>query len=176
MAGITNMVLDFLFIYILKMGIFGAAFATALSQVVGGIIPLIYFVRKNDTPLRIIKTKFDRNALIQTCINGSSEMLTNISTSLVNMLYNMQLMKFAGSDGVVAYGVIMYISFIFSGTYIGYSIGSAPIISYHYGAENTKELKSFIKTKSNFIRSNISSYDNISRNISKITCKYICKL
>ena len=145
MAGITNMVLDFLFIYILKMGIFGAAFATALSQVVGGIIPLIYFVRKNDTPLRIIKTKFDRNALIQTCINGSSEMLTNISTSLVNMLYNMQLMKFAGSDGVVAYGVIMYISFIFSGTYIGYSIGSAPIISYHYGAENTKELKSLLK-------------------------------
>ena len=144
-AGITNMVLDFLFIYILKMGIFGAAFATALSQVVGGIIPLIYFVRKNDSPLRIIKTKFDRNALIQTCINGSSEMLTNISTSLVNMLYNMQLMKFAGSDGVVAYGVIMYISFIFSGTYIGYSIGSAPIISYHYGAENTKELKSLLK-------------------------------
>ncbi len=145
MAGITNMVLDFLFIYILKMGIFGAAFATALSQVVGGIIPLIYFVRKNDSPLRIIKTKFDKNALIQTCVNGSSEMLTNISTSLVNMLYNMQLMKFAGSDGVVAYGVIMYISFIFSGTYIGYSIGSAPIISYHYGAENTKELKSLLK-------------------------------
>lgn len=145
MAGITNMVLDFLFIYVFKLGVFGAALATALSQVVGGIIPLVYFISKNDTPLRITKTKFDKKALLQTCINGSSEMLTNISMSLVNMLYNMQLMKFAGSDGVVAYGVIMYISFIFSGTYIGYSIGSAPIISYHYGAENKEELKKLLK-------------------------------
>lgn len=145
MAGITNMVLDFLFIYVFKWGVFGAAFATAISQVVGGMIPLIYFIRKNDTPLRITKAKFDKKALVQTCINGSSEMLTNVSTSLVNMLYNMQLMKFAGADGVVAYGVIMYISFIFSGTYIGYSIGSAPIISYHYGAENKEELKTLLK-------------------------------
>lgn len=145
MAGITNMVLDFLFIYVLKWGVFGAAFATALSQTVGGIIPLVYFIRKNDTPLRITKAKFDKKALLQTCINGSSEMLTNVSTSLVNMLYNMQLMKFAGADGVVAYGVIMYISFIFSGTYIGYSIGSAPIISYHYGGENKEELKTLLK-------------------------------
>ena len=144
-VGIINMVLDFLFIYVFKWGVFGAAFATAISQVVGGMIPLIYFIRKNDTPLRITKTKFDKKALLQTCINGSSEMLTNVSTSLVNMLYNMQLMKFAGADGVVAYGVIMYISFIFSGTYIGYSIGSAPIISYHYGAENKVELKTLLK-------------------------------
>lgn len=144
-VGITNMVLDFLFIYVLKMGVFGAATATAISQTVGGVIPFIYFIRKNDTPLRMIKTKFDKKALLQTCINGSSEMLTNVSMSLVNMLYNMQLMKFAGSDGVVAYGIIMYISFIFSGTYIGYSIGSAPIISYHYGAENKEELKTLLK-------------------------------
>lgn len=145
MAGITNMILDFLFIYVFRWGVFGAAFATALSQVVGGMIPLVYFIRKNDTPLRITKAKFDKKALLQTCINGSSEMLTNVSTSLVNMLYNMQLMKYAGADGVVAYGVIMYISFIFSGTYIGYSIGSAPIISYHYGAENKEELKTLLK-------------------------------
>lgn len=144
-AGITNMILDFLFIYVFKWGVFGAAFATALSQAVGGIIPFAYFIRKNDTPLRITKAKFDKKALLQTCINGSSEMLTNVSTSLVNMLYNMQLMKFAGADGVVAYGVIMYISFMFSGTYIGYSIGSAPIISYHYGADNKEELKNLLK-------------------------------
>ena len=109
------------------------------------LIPFVYFIRKNDTPLKITKAKFDKKALVQTCINGSSEMLTNVSTSLVNILYNMQLMKFAGSDGVVAYGVIMYISFIFSGTYIGYSIGSAPIISYHYGADNKEELKNLLK-------------------------------
>lgn len=144
MAGITNMILDFLFIYVFKMGVFGAAFATGISQFIGGIIPLIYFIRKNDTCLRMLKTTFNKKALLQTCINGSSEMLTNVSISLVNMLYNMQLMKFAGANGVVAYGVIMYISFIFSGTYIGYSIGSAPIISYHYGADNKEELKNLL--------------------------------
>lgn len=144
-AGVTNMILDFLFIYVFKMGVFGAAFATAISQFIGGIIPLIYFIRKNPTELRLIKTKFDKKALWQSCTNGSSEMLTNISTSLVNMLYNMQLMKLAGANGVVSYGIIMYISFIFSGTYIGYSIGIAPIVGYHYGSGNKDELKNLFK-------------------------------
>lgn len=144
-AGITNMVLDFLFIYVFKMGVFGAAFATGISQVVGGIIPLVYFICKNNSPLRIVKAKFDGKTILQACSNGSSEMLTNISISLVNMLYNMQLMKFAGANGVSAYGIIMYVGFIFSGTYLGYGIGSAPIIGYHYGAENKDELKSLFK-------------------------------
>lgn len=144
-AGITNMVLDFLFIYVLKMGVFGAALATGISQVVGGIIPLVYFIRKNNSPLRLVKAKFDRKAILQACSNGSSEMLTNISVSLVNMLYNMQLMKLAGANGVSAYGIIMYVGFIFSGTYLGYGVGSAPIIGYHYGAGNKDELKSLFK-------------------------------
>lgn len=144
-AGITNMVLDFLFIYVLKMGVFGAALATGISQVVGGIIPLVYFICKNNSPLKIVKAKFDRKAILQACSNGSSEMLTNISASLVNMLYNMQLMKFAGANGVAAYGIIMYVGFIFSGTYLGYGVGSAPIIGYHYGAENKDELKNLFK-------------------------------
>lgn len=144
-VGVTNMLLDFLFIYVFKMGVFGAALATAMSQLIGGIVPLVYFIRKNDTPLQLIKTKFDWKAILQACTNGSSEMLTNISMSLVNMLYNMQLMKFAGPNGVVAYGIIMYVGFIFVGTYLGYSIGSAPIISYHYGAENKEELKNLVK-------------------------------
>lgn len=144
-AGITNMILDFVFIYVLKMGVFGAAAATGISQLVGGVIPLVYFIRKNNSPLKIIKAKFERKAIWQSCTNGSSEMLTNLSMSLVNMLYNIQLMKYAGSDGVVAYGIIMYIGFVFSGTYLGYSMGTAPIIGYHYGAENTEELKSLLK-------------------------------
>jgi len=144
-VGVTNMVLDFLLIYVLKMGVFGAALATAISQLIGGIVPLIYFIRKNDIPLRLVKTKFDWKAIAKACTNGSSEMLTNISLSLVNMLYNMQLMKFVGANGVVAYGIIMYVGFIFIGTYLGYSIGSAPIISYHYGAENKEELKNLFK-------------------------------
>ncbi len=144
-AGITNMVLDFLFIYVLKMGVFGAALATGISQVVGGVIPFVYFIRKDNSQLRIVKAKFDRKAILQACSNGSSEMLTNISASLVNMLYNMQLMKFAGPNGVAAYGIIMYVGFIFSGTYLGYGVGSAPIIGYHYGAENKEELKSLFK-------------------------------
>ena len=144
-VGITNMLLDFLLIYVLKMGVAGAALATIISQLIGGIVPLAYFTRKNDTPLQLVKTKFDWKAILQACINGSSEMLTNISLSVVNMLYNMQLMKYAGANGVVAYGIIMYVGFIFIGTYVGYSIGSAPIISYHYGAENKEELKNLFK-------------------------------
>lgn len=144
-VGVTNMVLDLLFMYVFKMGVFGAALATGISQMIGGIVPLIYFIRKNDTQLQLIKTKFDWKAILQACTNGSSEMLTNISMSLVNMLYNIQLMKFAGPNGVVAYGIIMYVGFIFVGTYVGYSIGTAPIIGYHYGAENTEELKNLFK-------------------------------
>lgn len=143
-TGVLNMILDFLFIYVFKMGVFGAAFATGISQLIGGIVPLIYFIKKSEN-LKLVKTKFELKPILQACANGSSEMVTNISMSLVNMLYNLQLMKYAGADGVVAYGIIMYVSFIFSGTYMGYSIGSAPIVGYHYGAENTEELKSLLK-------------------------------
>lgn len=144
-SGVMNMFLDFLFIYVFKLGVFGAALATGFSQVFGGIVPLVFFIRKNSTKLRLIKTKFELKAILSACANGSSEMVTNISMSLVNMLYNLQLMKYAGSNGVVAYGIIMYVGFIFSGTYLGYSIGSASIISYNYGAKNTSELKSLFK-------------------------------
>ncbi len=144
-VGITNMVLDFFFIYIFRMQVFGAALATVISQLIGGIVPLIYFLRKNDTSLKLVKTKFELKPIVKACTNGSSEMLANISLSLVNILYNVQLMKLVGADGVVAYGTIVSVGFIFVGTYLGYSLGSAPIISYHYGADNKKELKSLFK-------------------------------
>lgn len=144
-VGITNMVLDFLFMYVFKMGVFGAALATGTSQMIGGVVPFIYFINKNNTQLQLIKTKFNWKVILKTSINGSSEMLTNISMSLVNMLYNIQLMKFAGANGVVAYGIIMYVGFTFIGTYLGYSIGTAPIIGYNYGAENKEELKNIFK-------------------------------
>lgn len=143
-AGVTNMVLDFLFIGILKWGVAGAAIATITSQFVGAIIPLVYFFRENKTVLRLCKTKFELSPIINACTNGSSEMVTNLSMSLVNILFNMQLMKFAGANGVSAYGVIMYIGFLFVGTYVGYSVGTAPIISYHYGANNKEEVKSLL--------------------------------
>lgn len=145
MAGITNMFLDFLFMYVLKIGITGAALATGISWIVGGIIPLIYFKTNASTRLKLVRTRFEVKVVGQASANGASEMMTNLSMSLVNMLYNMQLMKIVGSDGVVAYGIIMYVSFIFSGTYLGYSIGAAPIIGYHYGADNKNELKSLFK-------------------------------
>lgn len=144
-AGVTNMVFDFLFIVVFRMGVLGAALATALSQIVGGIVPLIYFIRKNKSPLRLCKAKFEPKLILKTCANGSSEMLSSISASIITILFNAQLMKFAGYDGVTAYGIIMYIGFIFSGTYLGYSIGSAPIVSYHFGSENKSELKNLFK-------------------------------
>lgn len=151
-AGLSNMVLDFLFIYVFRLGVFGAALATAISEFVGAAIPLIFFIRKNNSPLKLIKTKLELKPILRTCSNGSSEMVTNISMSLVNMLYNLQLVKFAGYDGVVAYGIIMYVVFIFSGTYLGYCVGVAPIVGYHYGAANTAELKNLFK-KSLFLLS-----------------------
>ena len=144
-AGLTNMILDFLFIYVFKWGVAGAAIATVMSQFVGAIIPMIYFIKKNMSPLRLGKTKFELSPIVKTCTNGSSEMVTNLSMSLVNILFNMQLMKLVGSNGVSAYGIIMYVGFLFVGTYVGYSVGSAPIISYHYGAGNKEELKSLLR-------------------------------
>lgn len=140
-SGITNLIGDFLFIYVFRLGVFGAAAATALGECVGGMVPLIYFCKKRTGNLRLCRARMKLRPIGRACFNGSSEMLSNISMSLVNILYNMQLLKLIGPDGVVAYGIIMYIAFIFAATFIGYSIGSAPIIGYNYGAANKKELR-----------------------------------
>ncbi len=144
-AGVTNMVLDALLVGVFPFGLVGAALATALSQVVGGLFPLIYFCRKNSSLLRLGKTKYDGRAVFRACTNGSSELMSNISMSLVSMLYNFQLMKYAGEDGVAAFGVIMYVNMIFLSAFIGYSIGTAPVVGFHYGAGNTGELKSLLR-------------------------------
>ncbi len=144
-AGAANMVLDFVFIAIFQWGIVGAAAATAVSQLIGGFAPLIYFYRPNTSRLKLVKTKTDTRVLLKTCINGSSELMTNISMSLVNILYNFQLIRYVGEDGIAAYGVIMYVSFIFAAIFIGYAIGSAPVVGYHYGAGNNGELKGLFR-------------------------------
>lgn len=144
-AGVTNMVLDALLVAVIPLGLAGAAIATAISQVVGGLAPLLYFARENSSLLRLTKTNFDGKALLKTCTNGSSELMSNISMSIVSMLYNMQLMKYAGEDGVAAYGVLMYVNMIFLAAFIGYSVGTAPVIGFHFGGQNHKELKSLLK-------------------------------
>ncbi len=144
-AGCTNMVLDALFVAVFSWGVAGAAVATAISQVVGGIVPIIYFTRKNTSLLRLVKPSFNGGALLKTCTNGSSELMSNAAMSLVGLLYNAQLMKYSGEAGVAAYGVMMYVSMIFSAIFLGYTVGTAPIIGYHYGAKNTDELKSILK-------------------------------
>lgn len=144
-AGLTNMALDFLFIKVFQWGLAGAAIATGIGQFVGGIVPVIYFARKNDSLLKLTKSSFNGRILRKTFSNGSSEMVTNLSVSIVNILYNFQLMKIAGENGVAAYGIIMYVNFIFMAIYFGYSIGSTPIIGYHYGACNHNELKNIFR-------------------------------
>ena len=144
-AGVTNMVLDALFIAVFKWGLVGAAAATALGQIVGGGIPMIYFFRKNDSLLRLGKTKFDAQATIKGISNGTGELLSGISSSLVGILYNSQLLKYAGENGVAAYGIMMYVSMIFTGISLGYVSGSAPIVAYHYGATDYGELKNLLK-------------------------------
>lgn len=147
MSGVTNMVMDAVLVMLLpqEYKLAGAAAATALSETVGGLVPLIYFGRENDSILRLGGCSFDGKAILKACTNGSSEFMSNISMSLVGMLYNIQLIKYAGEDGIAAYGVMMYVSMIFSAAFIGYSIGTAPIVGYHDGAKNYTELKALLR-------------------------------
>ena len=144
-AGLTNVALDALFVAVFRWGLAGAAAATAASQLVGGLIPLLYFLLPNKCSLHLVKTRFLPTAFRHTCLNGSSELVTNISMSLVSMLYNLQLIKLAGENGVAAYGVVMYVSFMFIAVFLGYSIGCAPVISFHYGADHQDELKGLFR-------------------------------
>ena len=144
-AGVTNMVLDALFVAGFRWGIAGAAIATGLSQCVGGLLPLVYFLRPNTSKLRLVRTKLELQPILNACGNGSSELMSNISSSAVSMVYNFQLLKYLGEDGVSAYGVLMYVQFVFVAIYIGYSIGCAPIVGFHYGAQNHPELKNMLR-------------------------------
>ena len=144
-AGLTNMAGDWLLVGVLPWGVAGAAIATVASSFVGGVVPLVYFLLPNKSPLHLTKTRLEGRVLAQTCTNGSSEMLSNLSTSLVSILYNFQLMRLIGEDGVAAFGVIMYVNFIFIGVFMGYSIGAGPIVSFHYGAGNQGELRSLLR-------------------------------
>ena len=144
-AGVCNIVLDALFVAVFRWGLVGAAVATAVSQIIGAVIPILYFSRENPSLLRLGKCRFDGKALLRTCTNGASELMSNLSMSVVSMLYNLQLMAYAGEDGIAAYGVIMYVNFIFLAVFIGFAIGSAPIIGFNHGADNQKELKNIFR-------------------------------
>ena len=146
LAGFTNMLLDFLFTAVFKWGVFGAALATGLSQTVGAGMPLLWFLsRSNNSALHFTRTRIELGAILKASANGSSEMMSSVSASITGILYNLQLMKYAGEDGVAAYGVVMYAAFIFLGIFVGYSTGSAPVMGYHYGAQNHAEMKNVLK-------------------------------
>ena len=144
-AGLTNIVLDALFIVVFSWGLVGAAWATTISLLVGSVIPLIYFSRKNNSLLQLTKTKYDAQTMLKTITNGSSELMNMVSMSLVSIFFNIQLLKYAGENGVAAYGVLMYVNLVFLSIYLGYAVGAAPIISYHFGAQNHDELKSLLR-------------------------------
>ena len=144
-SGCTNMVLDWLFVGVFRWGLAGAAYATVISEYVGGLIPLLFFLMPNNSPLRLGKTHFHWRDIAKASTNGSSELLSVSASSIIGMLYNLQLLKYAGTDGVAAYGVIMYVNFIFTGIYFGYTMGISPVIGFHYGAENEDELKNLLR-------------------------------
>ena len=144
-SGLCNIVLDALFVAVFRWGLIGAAVATATAQILGAAIVLIYFSRENSSLLRLGRCPYDGNALLRTCINGSSELMSNLSMSIVSMLYNVQLLSYAGEDGVAAYGVIMYVNFAFLAIFIGTSLGTAPIIGFNYGADNQAELRNIFR-------------------------------
>lgn len=144
-AGMTNIVLDALFVAVFRWGLVGAALATALSQAVGGVLPLFYFIRGGDSLLRFRRFTVEWGVVRRVCVNGSSELMTNLSMSLVNMLYNVRLLAMAGENGIAAYGVIMYVNFVFVSVFIGYAVGCAPPVSFHFGAGNRAELRSLLR-------------------------------
>lgn len=144
-SGVTNIVLDALFIVVFEWGIAGAAAASAIGQLVGGVFPIVYFARENSSILRLTKPVIDFKAILQGFANGSSELVSGMSASFGSILYNVQLLKYAGETGVAAYGVLMYISMIVTSIFNGYSSGIVPVIGYHYGACNHDELKSLLK-------------------------------
>lgn len=144
-AGVTNILLDALFVAVFRWGVAGAAWASVIGECIGGILPLLYFARANDSPLRFVKTRLELAPLRKACGNGSSELMSNISTNIVAILYNLQLMRYAGENGVAAYGVVMYAQMVFAAIFMGYAIGTAPIVSYHYGAGRYDELKNMLK-------------------------------
>lgn len=152
-AGITNMVLDAVLVGVLRWGVFGAALATGISQTIGGLLPFIYFIRPNSSKLHITKAKFKLRPILQACANGSSELMSNISGSVVGIVYNFQLLKYLGENGISAYGVLMYVQFIFIAIFVGYSIGCAPVVSFHYGAGNHSELQSLLKKSTRIVGS-----------------------
>lgn len=150
-AGLTNIVLDALFIAVFRWCLPGAAVATVVSQTVGGVLPILYFSRRNSSLLRLTKPVFHVKTLLQVCANGASELMTNLSNSVIGVLYNLQLIRLAGENGIAAYGVIMYVNFIFNAIFFGYAIGSAPVVGYHYGAENFGELKNLLRKSLGFV-------------------------
>lgn len=163
-AGFSNMIFDFILIAVFPLGITGAALATGISQSIGGFFPVIYFMKKNRSLLRIVPTKLEAFPIIRAASNGASEFMTNISSSLVSMLFNIQLLKYLGENGVAAYGVLMYAQFIFVAIFFGYTVGISPVISYHYGAENASEVKKLFQKSYIFI------------GISSVLITVICKL
>lgn len=152
-AGITNMVLDAVLVGVLRWGVFGAALATGISQTIGGLLPFIYFIRPNSSTLHLTKAKFKLRPILYACANGSSELMSNISGSVVGIVYNFQLLKYLGENGISAYGVLMYVQFIFIAIFIGYSIGCGPVVSFHYGAGNYSELQSLLKKSTRIVGS-----------------------
>lgn len=175
-AGVTNMVLDAVLVGALRLGLVGAAAATVIGYGVGSIIPAVYFSVKNGSALRLTLARLQLKPLIKSCTNGSSEFLTNVSQSIVGMLFNMQLLKFAGEDGVAAYGIIMYVGFVFMAVFFGYALGVAPIVSYQFGAKNTTELKNLL-VKSLVINASIGIFmlvitESLARPLSMIFANY----
>ena len=144
-AGIGNIILDFLFIVVFKLGVAGAALGTISGYFVGAIIPFIHFIKNKNGLIEFKLTRFKARPILKSCFNGSSEFVNNISSSIVGIVFNIQLLKFMGQNGVAAYGTIAYVSFLFVSIFIGYSIGMAPVISFNYGAENHDELKNVLR-------------------------------
>lgn len=149
-GGFANIILDYVFIVVFKMGIAGAALATAIGMLIPSIIGIIYFLNKKNY-LHFEKPTFDYKVLLQSAANGSSEMVTNLSSGVTTLLFNLMMIKYLGVDGVAAITIVLYAQFLLISVYLGFSSGAAPLISYSYGEQNSNELKKLIRYSYRFI-------------------------
>ena len=143
-GGIVNIILDYVFVVSFNFGVTGAALATCIGYVLPSIIAIIYFTKKTNT-LYFVKPKFNFDVIKDSCINGSSEMVTQLSSAVTTFLYNVTMLKFLGEDGIAAITIILYIQFLLNAAYLGFTSGASPRISFNYGSQNKEQVQKLIK-------------------------------
>lgn len=145
LGGVSNIVLDYVFIVLCGFGVSGAALATSIGYSIPGLFGLIYFAVSRKGTLYFVKPVFRWGVLFKCCINGSSEMVNNLAVAVTTFLFNVLMLKYEGEAGVAAITIVLYAQFLMTSAFMGFSSGIAPVVSFNYGSGNVRQLKKIFK-------------------------------